>query len=114
MGWKPTIELNRVVLPEPLGPINPTILPLGTVTVMLLFATTPPNVLVTSFSSRIGVTWHLPDLPVFHQPDDQTAPASAHAPSRECREGKRRRSKQSAGRGPPVASQGSTSRKIPA
>ena len=42
IGWVPTIELNSVVLPEPFGPIRPTIWPSPTVRLTLSLATTPP------------------------------------------------------------------------
>ena len=48
-----TIELNNVVLPDPLGPINPTILPLSTFIEISTLALTPPKDLLTLLTSRI-------------------------------------------------------------
>ena len=53
IGYVPTIELNKVVLPDPLGPINPTILPFSTFIEISTFALTPPNDLLTLLTSRI-------------------------------------------------------------
>ncbi|SVE07718.1 uncharacterized protein METZ01_LOCUS460572, partial [marine metagenome] len=41
----PTIELNKVVFPEPFGPINPTIEPCSTDKEISSLAFTPPKCL---------------------------------------------------------------------
>ena len=43
IGCVPTIELNKVVFPDPLGPINPTIDPCSTFSEMSPLAFTPPK-----------------------------------------------------------------------
>ena len=50
----PEIWLNIVLLPAPLGPISARISPALTSRLMLLFATRPPNLRVTSLASRIS------------------------------------------------------------
>ena len=42
-GWVPTMELNSVVFPEPLGPMRPVMPPSGTVRLTSRLATTPPK-----------------------------------------------------------------------
>ncbi|MPM89148.1 hypothetical protein SDC9_136256 [bioreactor metagenome] len=49
----PEIWLNMVLLPAPLGPISARISPAFTSRLMLLLATSPPNLRVTFFASRI-------------------------------------------------------------
>ena len=44
------MELNKVVLPEPFGPINPTIDPCSTFNEMSTLAFTPPKDLLTFFT----------------------------------------------------------------
>ena len=53
IGYVPTIELNNVVFPDPFGPIRPTIFPLSTDMEISTFALTPPNDLLTLFTSKI-------------------------------------------------------------
>src|SRR5262245_59409759 len=50
-AWAPTIEENSVVLPEPFGPISPTMAPCGTLIEIARLATTPPNDFVTPLTS---------------------------------------------------------------
>src|SRR6516165_8334053 len=50
-GWAPTIDEKSVVLPDPLGPIRPTMAPSGTLIEIAWLATTPPNDLVTPSTS---------------------------------------------------------------
>src|SRR5262252_2220924 len=45
------MELKRVLLPEPFGPIRPVMLPRGTMSDTSLLAVTPPNDLHTPLSS---------------------------------------------------------------
>ena len=47
------MELNKVVLPEPFGPIRPTIFPFSTFIEMSTLAFTPPNDLLTLLTSKI-------------------------------------------------------------
>ena len=49
----PTIELNKVVFPDPFGPINPTILPFSTDMEISTLAFTPPKDLLTLLTSKI-------------------------------------------------------------
>ena len=49
----PTIELNKVVFPDPLGPISPTIFPFSTDIEISTLALTPPNDLLTLLTSKI-------------------------------------------------------------
>ena len=51
----PVMQLKKVVLPAPLGPIRPTIWPGPTVRSTSRTATSPPNRRVTLRASRIGV-----------------------------------------------------------
>ena len=50
---KAQVELKSVVLPDPLGPINPTILPFSTFIEISTLALTPPNDLLTLLTSKI-------------------------------------------------------------
>ena len=54
----PPIELNRLVLPAPFGPISPNISPSATENVTSTLAATPPNVFETPSTSKNGVTTH--------------------------------------------------------
>ena len=47
------MELNKVVLPDPFGPIKPTILPFSTFIEISTLALTPPNDLLTLLTSKI-------------------------------------------------------------
>src|SRR3954452_11830935 len=49
------MELNNVVLPDPLGPIRPTISPSLTWSDIRSFAGTPPNRLDTLRRSNLGI-----------------------------------------------------------
>ena len=47
------MELNNVVLPDPFGPINPTIYPFSTDIEISTLALTPPKDLLTLLTSRM-------------------------------------------------------------
>ena len=62
------MELNKVVFPEPFGPISPNIFPFSTDIEMSTLALTPPKDLLTLFTSKILISV----LPVlFDQPHQQ-------------------------------------------
>ena len=47
------LEVNNVVFPDPFGPIKPTIFPFSTDMDISTLALTPPNDLLTLFTSKI-------------------------------------------------------------
>ena len=53
IGCVPTMELNKVVFPDPFGPINQPIHPCSTFNEMSTLAFTPPKDLLTFFISNI-------------------------------------------------------------
>ena len=55
IGCVPTIELNNVVLPEPLGPIIPTIDPCATCKEISTLAFTPPKDFETLLTSNNAI-----------------------------------------------------------
>ena len=65
-GVNPVMTLNRVDLPDPLGPITASTPPSGTVSVIAFSATSPPKRTVTPFTSSSG-------LPAFGRRGDARA-----------------------------------------
>ena len=55
IGWVPTIELNNVVFPDPLGPISPTILSFSTAKEIFWLALTPPKYLKPGDVVELGI-----------------------------------------------------------
>ena len=53
IGWVPTMELNKVVLPDPLGPMIPVIVPLLTLIEQSETAANPPKYLLKLLISKI-------------------------------------------------------------
>src|SRR4029079_13270056 len=62
IGCAPTMELNKVVLPEPLGPISPTMARSSTEIDMPRLAITPPKDLETFSTSRSGMASSRPGI----------------------------------------------------
>ena len=56
IGWVPTMELNKVVLPDPFGPINPTIDPCSTCNEISTLAFTPPKDFETFLTSKSAIS----------------------------------------------------------
>src|SRR6266699_3577783 len=78
----PVITLNRVVLPDPFGPINPVIVPCSTTSEQSSSAWIPPTALETACTSKTLIVLSL--IPIYEGGPflARSAPASTRGPGR--------------------------------
>ena len=67
------MELNKVVLPDPFGPINQTIFPFSTDIEISTLALTPPKDLLTLFTSKMLILVPPVLFDRLHPPPHQTS-----------------------------------------